>query len=238
MLRVRITYLDAHELLRTLDEELARGALLVKVIPPEDLAFRETVALELASAGGSLAVEAEVVSVLPGVGVAVAFPPARVDDVRALADATPHGEGGATHEIVRETTTSSAPPAARKPTVAERIRLAMHGTRDDRAAILRERDRSLHAFVLKSPLVTLEEVAAWARNPKMGPDFLKQIGERKDWFTRSSIAQALARNPKTPPDLAVRALEHVGIETLRQMAKGAGVPPLVAAAARKKVIAK
>jgi hypothetical protein len=38
--------------------------------------------------------------------------------------------------------------------------------------------------------------------------------------------------------VALRALDHVGIEALRQMAKGAGVPPHVVQAARKKIIAK
>src|SRR3990170_3740090 len=131
MLRLRITYLDARELRRTLDEELAHGALLVKVTPPEDLAFRDVVALELVSPGGSLAVEVEVVSVIAGVGIAVAFPPARVADVRALAGATPEAEGGSTHEIVRATAAPSKPAPEQKATAAEKIRLALHGTRDD-----------------------------------------------------------------------------------------------------------
>ena len=50
------------------------------------------------------------------------------------------------------------------------------------------------------------------------------------------LIDALARNPKTPPDLAVRALDHVPIEALRQMAKGVGVLPHVSQAARKKVL--
>ena len=68
------------------------------------------------------------------------------------------------------------------------------------------------------------------------PDLLKQIGERKEWVQRPAIAVALARNPKTPPDLAVRVLEHVPLEALRQMAKGIGVLPHVTQAARKKIL--
>jgi hypothetical protein len=67
---------------------------------------------------------------------------------------------------------------------------------------------------------------------------LKQIGDRKDWLSRPAIAQALARNPRTPPEVAVRALEHVGLEALRQMAKGTGAPPHVITAARKKVVGR
>jgi hypothetical protein len=113
--------------------------------------------------------------------------------------------------------------------------MALHGTRDERNAILRDRDRTLHAFVLKNPQLDADDVLTIAKNAQMAPDLLKQIGERKDWFQRPAIALALARNPKTPPEVAVRALDHVSLEGLRQMAKG-GVAPHVTQAARRKLL--
>jgi hypothetical protein len=231
MLRLRASFADASGLRRAIDEEIARGVLLVKGTPPEGLEFRARIAVDIEAPGGSVAVETEVVSILPGVGVAVAFPAARTAEVRALLDAP------ANELAVEAPASEPAGPAARA-TTAEKIQLALHGTREDRAAILRDQNRSLHPFVLKSPQVTVEEVTAWAKNPQMSADFLKQIGERKEWLSRPAVAQALARNPKTPPELALRALDHVGIEALRQMAKGTGVPPHVVQAARKKVIPK
>jgi hypothetical protein len=117
----------------------------------------------------------------------------------------------------------------------EKIQKALHGTRDERNAILRDRDRTLHPFVLKNPQLDADDVLAIAKNAQMTPDLLKLIGERKDWFQRPAIAFALARNPKTPAEVAVRALDHVPLEALRQLAKG-GVLPHVAQAARKKLI--
>jgi hypothetical protein len=90
--------------------------------------------------------------------------------------------------------------------------------------------------VLKNPNVALDEVTAWAKNPQMSADFLRQIAERKEWLTRPAIALALVRNPRTPPELSIRALEHVPMDGLRQLAKGIGAPPHVVQAARKKVI--
>ena len=119
---------------------------------------------------------------------------------------------------------------------AEKVQTALHGTKDDRAAILREQNKQLHPFVLKSPHVSPEEVAGWAANAQMSADFLKQISERKEWFTRPAIALALARNPKTPADIAVRAVDYLPIEMLRQMAKGVGALPHVVQAARKKIV--
>jgi hypothetical protein len=133
------------------------------------------------------------------------------------------------------------PPAAapaRHETLSrmEKVQKALHGTRDERSAILRDRDRTLHAFVLKNPQLDADDVVAIARNPQLAADLLQQVGDRKEWLQRPAVALALARNPKTPPELAVRALDHVPLEAIRQLAKGAGALPHVQAAARKKLL--
>lgn len=119
---------------------------------------------------------------------------------------------------------------------ADKMRLAQHGDRDERAAALRDKNRTLHPHVLKNARITIEEVVAIARNPQSASDLLKLISERSDWMGRSQIAEALARNPKSPNDVGVRALSGCSLEALRQMAKGTGAPPHVIQAARKRVI--
>ena len=233
MIHLRVTYARGADLLRALEKEIGKGALLVKVPPPEGLGFRERVMLQIVGPDGAFAeMETEVMSLLPGVGVALAVPTGLVSPVRALLspDADEEGAGEAVHEVVAAGA-PRAKEAARAPSEAasatERIRLALHGNRDERAAILRDKNRTLHAYVLKNPNVGLDEVTAWAKNPLMNADFLKLIGERKEWLTRPAVALALARNPKTPGDLALRALDHVPMDGLRQMAKGIGAPPHV-----------
>jgi hypothetical protein len=240
MLSLRVVYADVSELRRAIDQEITRGVLLVRGAPTEGVLFREPVSLSVAAPGGSVVVEAEVVSVLPGVGVAVSFPADRVPEVKALCDAPPVAMGATPSELGSAPVplVGEEPPAARAMTMAEKIQIALHGTREDRAAILRDQNRSLYAFVLKSPQVTVDEVTGWAKNAQMSADFLKQIGDRKEWLSRPGVALALVRNPRTPADLALRALDHVPVEALRQMAKGMGVPPHVVQAARKKVISK
>lgn len=136
---------------------------------------------------------------------------------------------------------ATPPPAtapARHETLSrmEKVQKALHGTRDERNAILRDRDHTLHAFVLKNPQLDADDVVAIARNPQLAGDLLQQIGDRKEWLQRPAVALALARNPKTPHELAVRALEHVPVEAVRQLAKGASALPHVQAAARKRLL--
>lgn len=154
-------------------------------------------------------------------------------------------EGGDTDEPALEggddseaESASDAPVRERpgEPTRAQKIQLALHGTRDQRNAMLRDRDRGLHAFVLKNPGITADDVLAIAKNAMMGPEIYKQISERPDWFQRPAIALALARNHKVPGEIAIRALAHVSPDALRQLAKGAGAPPHVVQAARKRVV--
>ena len=252
MLHVRVTYRGAADLRRAIAEEMRRGVMLAKIEAPPSLEFRDRVSVELATASASLRFDSEVVSILAGVGVGVVFPPEKLSEASALlagAGAEPDGE--TSHEIVvvaepvipaatARSGSFESPGAAsyQRLSFAEKVQLALHGSRDDRVMILRDQNKQLHPFVLKAPTVQPEEVAGWAGNAQMSPDFLKQIAERKEWLSRPAIAQALAKNPKSPSDVAIKALDYVSTEMLRQMAKGVGAPPAIVQAARKKILPK
>ena len=73
MIHLRVTYARRVDLARALEQEFGRGALLVRVAPPEDLGFRDKAALQIVGPSGAFAeMETEVMSLLPGVGVALA----------------------------------------------------------------------------------------------------------------------------------------------------------------------
>jgi hypothetical protein len=118
---------------------------------------------------------------------------------------------------------------------AEKIQLALHGNRDERGAILRDKNRMLHSYVLRNPHIEMDELVAIARNAQSGPELLEMIAGNRDWIQRADLALALVRNPKTPQAAGLRALNSVSPADLRQLAKGNGAPHIVQAA-RKKVI--
>lgn len=243
MLNLRVTYFQESELRRDVDQQLSRGGLLAKVAGTPGLQLRDAVTLEIVSPTGLRVQGAgEVLNVIEGYGVAVTVSASTVAEIRALI-ATPRadtpGAAAAVHENLDAPGTAPAPTPVGEPeelSTAQKIQIALHGSRDERASILRDRNKSLHPYVLRNPNVTPEEIAAIAKNPQMAPEVLKQIAERKEWMGRSAIAQGLARNPRTPPEIGVRALEYVGNEALRQMAKGGGILPHIAQAARRKVL--
>jgi hypothetical protein len=241
----RVTYVHYRELRDDLTQQMARGGLLVKVRDAPALALDAPVALELVLPDGTtLHGPGRVIQLFAGLGVAVSVEPLLVERASQYTDRPEvAATGSARHEWLERAVAHRGAPTRPPPTAAppspptrnEKIQKALHGTRDERNAILRDRDRTLHPFVLKNPQLDTDDVLAIAKNAQVTSDLLKLIGERKDWLQRPAIATALARNPKTPPELAVRALDHVPLEALRQMAKG-GVLPHVNQAARKKLM--
>ena len=255
-----MTYFRAAELRDDATKQFAHGGLMLRVTPSEAMQLHAPVLLQVRLPDGTgIESAGAILNVMPGYGVAVSITAAMADEIRRRAGSLPADAPDAAlahHEIVgAQQPASVAPVDAAEPvpsvqsaadasesetrTNARQIHLAMHGTRDERMAILRDKNRNLHMLVLRNPKLNAEDVALIAQNPRMAPELLKQIADRKEWFQRPAIALALCRNPKTPPDIAIRALDHVSLETQRQIAKGVGgALPHVVAAARKKIIGK
>lgn len=222
-------------------EQLARGGLLVRAAPPAGVLYGAKVPVVLITPDGQEhRYEGEVLAAMPGEATAVTVPPAVANAVLAGLSGAYSDDRDAVHDWW-DGRPAAAPPAAAKrawdelPTT-EKIRLALHGDRDDRAAVLRDKNRALHVNVLKNPHLTVEEVVAIAKSPQAGAELLEFIAGRSDWLGRAAVAEAVARNPKTPKDVAARAVQFVATEPLRQMAKGVGAPPHVTAAARKRLL--
>ena len=239
----RITYQQYGELRDDLSQ-MGHGGMLVKVADAPGLELDSPISLELVLPDGtSLAAAGRVLHMFPGVGVAVSVPPELVDEVRRCATGSDTGAGAASHERVGDapavprtrTAAATAAPSIDGLSHADKIQVALHGNRDQRNAILRDPIKTLHPYVLKNPNLNADDVIAIAKNAQMSPEMLGQIAQRKDWFQRPQIALALARNPKTPPEIGVRALDYVPVDALRQLAKGGALPHVVAAA-RKKVV--
>jgi hypothetical protein len=257
--RLRVRYHRLEDLVRDHDEQLARGGLLVRVDPPAGLKQFDQVELEIVAPRGSVVLPSQVVQLFAGVGVAVTFEPSPVLEAAVNnARHVPAEEGPPpVHEVVDEsrrgsTRTIRAPPlfpdvhsespipaaAVVKPGQAgpDKMKLAIHGNRDERSAILRDNNPSFHVYVLRNPGIQVDEVLAIAKMRTVGPEVLKAIADRREWAQRADIAIALVRNPKTPVPIAVRLLDHVGTAELRALAKDNNARAPIQQAARKKVI--
>lgn len=232
VLPLQVTYASPDEYLAVFTAEISRGGLLVRGASLAGVQAGAEVLLSVNVTGGSSAeVAARVAAVVPGVGVAVMF--TGVPEVlKGLGTPPPFIDA----EVVEEEEGPPGPLSDRlkKMTVTEKMQMAMTGTRDERIALFRDVNKSLHLFVLKNPRIGLDEVQAAAKSPMVSPDALKMIAEHREWGGNPGVCASLVRNPKTPMPLALRMLDKVPMNDLKAIAKG-GARDQIVQAARKRL---
>ena len=235
VLPLQMTWASPEEYQATFTSEISRGGLLVKGASLVGAQAGAEVLLSVSvTGGGSAEVPARVAAVVPGVGVAVMFSGGVPPELAGLGSPPPMLEA----EVVQEEEEEKGPPGPlserlKKMTVNEKMQLALTGTRDERMALFRDTNKSLHIFVLKNPRIGLDEIQAAAKSPMVSPDALKMIAEHREWGSNALVAASLVRNPKTPMPLAMRMLEKVPMSDLKQIAKGGARDQLVHAARKK-----
>lgn len=238
MLRARVRYGRVADFLADARQQLAHGGLLVRVAVEAERGA--PVELTIDTPAGGAVVTGQVLQVLAGAGVAVGLDPAALGDLIAAAGAWRGEEAGEppAHELSppREPAAASPPAQAHGAAQAAKIQQALHGDKNQRAAILRENNKLLHAYVLRNPQIQLDEIVTIARMATVSVDVLTFIAGRREWAERAEVAAALVRNPKTPVPLAVRMLDHLGQGELRQLAKQTTVREAISRAARKKLL--
>ena len=255
-MKLCVTYHRPQDLVADYEQQFARGGLLVTV-PVDDSVQRDTaVELLLVTPFGAVELAASVIQAMPGAGVAVGFDPATMAQLDALvaeARAADPSDGDApSHELltdgdeaatwarrhVRNIAESKVDLIARLKTasVAEKMQIALHGSKDERTILMRDTNRTLHKYVIRNPHIQLDEVATIAKTPTVAAEVLLFIAARREWFQRPEVAGALVRNPKTPVPLAVKMVPFISLTEARMLAKAQGVRAPVLRAIRTKLM--
>ena len=120
--------------------------------------------------------------------------------------------------------------------VAKRIALAMKGTREERAILIRDPNRIVTAAVLSSPKMTETEIAAIARMANVSEDVLRTICNNRAWLKNSAVALSLVKTPKTPVALSMNLLARLNDKDLRMMSTDRNIPDALRVTARKKAV--
>ncbi len=232
-MRLRVVYEDPARLLAAHDEQFVRGGLFVYTPPPANVQLRDAVDLSIVLPDGQeVSVKGEVLQVAAGSGIAVGFVLASAPVLKA-AVAKARAEIAARPAVPGETPVFQRMEGA---TAAAKVQLALHGNCDERLAIVRDLNKTLHVHVLRNPQIRMEEVVVIAKMATVSAEALKTIAERREWFERSEVAIALARNPAVSLEHAIKMLDHMPKSDLGRMAKDRNVRGPVQAAARKKML--
>ena len=117
--------------------------------------------------------------------------------------------------------------------VTERVKLAMKGTREHRAQLIRDPNRMVAAAVLSSPKLTDAEVEQFAKMANCSEETLRTIATNRNWIKNYTIIAALTRNPKTPPALSLRFIPRLVDKDVKSLVTDRNVPEALRIAARK-----
>jgi hypothetical protein len=109
-------------------------------------------------------------------------------------------------------------------TISEKIRVAMLGSAAQRRVLACSPVRSIAEAAVKSPRIQPDEVQKLAMLPEANEEVLRQISRRGDWLKSSRTRYYLARNPKTPANIAITQLSHLSEFDLKALEKSRTVP--------------
>jgi hypothetical protein len=120
--------------------------------------------------------------------------------------------------------------------VAQRMTLAMKGTREERAVLIRDPNKIVAVAVLSSPKLTDTEVESIAKMANVSDEILRMIGFSRAWTKNYAVVHALVRNPKTPVALSMNFLARLSDKDLRNLSTNRNVPDVLRVSARKRVV--
>ncbi len=117
--------------------------------------------------------------------------------------------------------------------VTERVKLAMRGTRGQRAILIRDPNRLVASAVLSSPKLMAAEVEVFTKMGNVSEEVLRIIATNRNWIKNYSIVASLVRNPKTPPALSMRFVPRLVERDLKGLTVDRNVPEALRQVARK-----
>jgi hypothetical protein len=120
--------------------------------------------------------------------------------------------------------------------IVERMKLAMKGTRAQRAVLIRDSNKLVSSAVLSSPKLTESEVEAFAKMANVSEEVLRIIANNRAWTKKYSVLSALARNPKTPPAISMQMVPRLNDRDMKSLSIDRNVPEAVRLIARKFIV--
>ncbi len=102
--------------------------------------------------------------------------------------------------------------------VADRMKAAMKGSKEERAILIRDPNKLVSASVLSSPKLTESEVESFSKMANVSEEVLRIIGMNRAWVKNYGVIAALTRNPKTPLSVSLNFVQRLNDRDLKMIA--------------------
>ena len=151
---------------------------------------------------------------------------------------TGEGEGGSGKGEREEDDDRTALQKIAAMSPAQRLALAMKGTREERAILVRDPNRIVAVAVLSSPKISEAEVESIAKMANVQEEILRIIGHTRAWLKKYAIVSALTKNPKTPLGVSLNLLPRLLEREVKALSTDRNIPETLRLAARRKLTDK
>jgi hypothetical protein len=121
--------------------------------------------------------------------------------------------------------------------VAERMKAAMKGSKEERAILIRDPNKLVSASVLSSPKLTESEVESFAKLANVSEEVLRVIGMNRAWVKNYGVIAALTRNPKTPLSVSLNFVQRLNERDLKMISLDRNLQEPLKLAVRKRLTA-
>ncbi|HET7451139.1 MAG TPA: hypothetical protein VFL12_00215 [Thermoanaerobaculia bacterium] len=122
--------------------------------------------------------------------------------------------------------------------VAQRIEVAMKGTREERRILITSVLKPVWEAVLKSPFLSDIELEAFASMRNVEEEVYRRMAAKPDWVRKYPVALALVRNAKVPPEIGMGLVKFLRIRDLKSVMNDRNLPEAVRVTARKLYLIK
>jgi hypothetical protein len=116
---------------------------------------------------------------------------------------------------------------------AEKLILALKGSREERAILIRDPNHLVAMSVLCSPRITEAEIEAFSGMKNVSDQVLREIGNHREWTKRNAVLKNLVCNPRTPTSLALTLLPRLDSQDTKAIAVDRNLPEGLREHARK-----
>jgi len=114
-----------------------------------------------------------------------------------------------------------------KMNIAERIKLALSGSKTQRMILIKDSNKMVAMAVLESPKIGVDEVVLLARNKSVAGEIIGRISQRRDWTKNYNVVLELVQNPKTPIKDAIGFVKQLHLKDLQLLSRDKNVNPTV-----------
>jgi hypothetical protein len=122
--------------------------------------------------------------------------------------------------------------------MGEKLQLALRGSGEIRAVLLRDTNPQITNAVLNNPKITESEIELLAKQKTTSIEIIREIAKRREWTKNYQIAYALVANSKTPIGIALKHINILRVNELSKLEKDKNIPDAVRANAKKLIEAR